>query len=99
LFYFFLSSSYYVVQLLFGFLLVADPYTVHTLLLGLNDEVFRIRELVCVTIGRIIVINPTLVIPLLRKVVIRLFNEIKFGDVKTQERGYASVGICFFFFF
>ncbi|MCL4418475.1 hypothetical protein M1146_00045, partial [Patescibacteria group bacterium] len=41
----------------------------------------------CVTIGRIIGINPTLIIPLLRKAVLQLLNQVKFGDIKVQERG------------
>jgi FKBP12-rapamycin complex-associated protein len=55
---------------------LAQAENLRSLFIALNDEVFEIRELAILTIGRLTVRNPAYVMPSLRKTLIQLLTEL-----------------------
>lgn len=54
---------------------------VRYLFIAANDEVFANRELAVKHVGRLSALNPAYVMPLLRKTVIQLLNEVEYSIV------------------
>ncbi|KAJ3221904.1 phosphatidylinositol kinase- protein kinase tor1, partial [Clydaea vesicula] len=62
---------------------LAQAENVRTLFLALNDEVFSIRELAVVIIGRLTLHNPAYVMPALRKTLIQLLTELEYSTIRS----------------
>ena len=72
---------------------LAQADNLRSLFVALNDEVFRIRELVINIIGRLSILNPAHVMPSLRKTLIVLLTELEFsGDSQVKEESALLLG-------
>ena len=72
---------------------LAQAENLRSLFVALNDEVFRIRELVMNIIGRLSILNPAHVMPSLRKTLIVLLTELEFsGDSQIKEESAVLLG-------
>jgi FKBP12-rapamycin complex-associated protein len=72
---------------------LAQAENLRSLFVALNDEVFRIRELVIHIIGRLSILNPAHVMPSLRKTLIVLLTELEFsGDSQVKEESALLLG-------
>ncbi|OZJ02458.1 hypothetical protein BZG36_04099 [Bifiguratus adelaidae] len=59
---------------------LAQVHNVRSLFMALNDEVFAIRELAIIVIGRLAASNPAYVMPSLRKTLIELLTELEYSN-------------------
>src|SRR5690606_31041778 len=50
------------------------------LFVALNDEIFHIREAAITVIGRLVSLNPALIMPSLRRTLVQLLTELKFSN-------------------
>ncbi|KAJ3106200.1 phosphatidylinositol kinase- protein kinase tor1 [Phlyctochytrium planicorne] len=64
---------------------LAHPENIRALFIALNDEVFTIRELAVLIIGRLSIRNPAYVMPSLRKTLIQLLTELQYSAVSLQK--------------
>lgn len=72
---------------------LAQAENLRSLFVALNDETFRIRELVMTIIGRLSILNPAHVMPSLRKTLIVLLTELEFsGDSQVKEESAVLLG-------
>ncbi|CAD6506377.1 BgTH12-07303 [Blumeria graminis f. sp. triticale] len=70
---------------------LAKAENIRTLFFALNDEVFAVREVAIVIIGRLTHVNPAYVIPSLRKVLIQMLTELEFSDVARNKEESAKL--------
>lgn len=70
---------------------LAQPDSLSALLMTLNDEVFEIRELAILTIGRLSAKNPAFVMPSLRKTLLQLLNEIQHSGMSRNKEQSARM--------
>lgn len=70
---------------------LAQPEALTALLIALNDEVFEIRELAIVTIGRLSAINPAYVMPCLRKTLVQLLGELEHSGMSRNKEQSARM--------
>ncbi|KAG9073513.1 phosphatidylinositol kinase- protein kinase tor1, partial [Ceratobasidium sp. UAMH 11750] len=64
---------------------------VRYLFMAANDEVFANRDLAVKHIGRLAALNPAFVMPLLRKTVIQLLNEVEYSIVSRRKEESAKL--------
>ncbi|CAD7080067.1 unnamed protein product [Hermetia illucens] len=70
---------------------LARPESLSALLITLNDEIFEIRELAIVTIGRLSAMNPAYVMPSLRKTLIQLLTELEHSGMSRNKEQSARM--------
>ena len=72
---------------------LAQAENLNSLCFALNDEVFEVREATMCILGRLSSLNPAYVMPILRKVLIQLLNELEFSGVnKNREHSAKLLG-------
>lgn len=70
---------------------LAQPLSLSALVMTLNDEVFEIRELAILTIGRLSAKNPAFVMPNLRKTLLQLLTEIQHSGMSRNKEQSARM--------
>lgn len=70
---------------------LAQPGSLNSLLMTLNDEVFEIREIAIMTIGRLSAKNPAFVMPNLRKTLVQLLIEIQHSGMSRNKEQSARM--------
>ncbi|KAL7026943.1 hypothetical protein ACKWTF_005245 [Chironomus riparius] len=70
---------------------LAQPWFLSSLLVTLNDEVFEIRELAIITIGRLCSMNPAYVMPSLRKTLVQLLTELEHSGMSRNKEQSARM--------
>ncbi|KAL9903155.1 serine/threonine-protein kinase Tor [Glossina fuscipes fuscipes] len=70
---------------------LAQPESLSALFITLNDEIFEIRELAMVTIGRLSTMNPAYVMPKLRKVMVQLLTELEHSGMSRNKEQSARM--------
>lgn len=70
---------------------LAQTEALSALLIALNDEVFEIREVAIVTIGRLSAINPAYVMPCLRKTLVQLLGELEHSGMSRNKEQSARM--------
>lgn len=70
---------------------LAQPWFLSSLLVTLNDEIFEIRELAIITIGRLSVMNPAYVMPSLRKTLVQLLTELEHSGMSRNKEQSAKM--------
>lgn len=70
---------------------LAQPWFLSSLLVTLNDEVFEIRELAIITIGRLSAMNPAYVMPSLRKTLVQLLTELEHSGMSRNKEQSARM--------
>lgn len=70
---------------------LAQPESLSALLVTLNDEVFEIRELAIITIGRLTSINPAYVMPSMRKTLVNLLTELEHSGMSRNKEQSARM--------
>ncbi|XP_065362288.1 serine/threonine-protein kinase mTor [Calliphora vicina] len=70
---------------------LAQPESLSALFITLNDEIFEIRELAMVTIGRLSAMNPAYVMPKLRRVMIQLLTELEHSGMSRNKEQSARM--------
>lgn len=70
---------------------LAQPESLCALLVTLNDEVFEIRELAIITIGRLTSINPAYVMPSMRKTLVNLLTELEHSGMSRNKEQSARM--------
>lgn len=70
---------------------LAQPGSLSSLLMTLNDEVFEIRELAIQTIGRLSAKNPAFIMPSLRKTLVQLLTEIQHSGMSRNKEQSARM--------
>lgn len=70
---------------------LAQPESLSALFITLNDEIFEIRELAIVTIGRLSAMNPAYVMPKLRKTLIQLLTELEHSGMSRNKEQSARM--------
>lgn len=70
---------------------LAQPWFLSSLLVTLNDEVFEIRELAIITIGRLSAMNPAYVMPSLRKTLVQLLTELENSGMSRNKEQSARM--------
>ncbi|GAV00928.1 TOR [Ramazzottius varieornatus] len=72
---------------------LAQAENLNSLCFALNDEVFEVREATMCILGRLSSLNPAYVMPILRKVLIQLLNELEYSGVnKNREHSAKLLG-------
>ncbi|OQV15683.1 Target of rapamycin [Hypsibius exemplaris] len=72
---------------------IAQAENLSCLCFALNDEVFEVREIAMQILGRLSSLNPAYVMPILRKVLIQLLNELEYSGVnKNREQSAKLLG-------
>lgn len=62
-----------------------------TLFISLNDEAFSVREKAVVILCRLIPLNPSYILPAMRKNMIMLLAELEFSNVASQRKDSSSL--------
>nr|AEA11029.1 target of rapamycin [Ochlerotatus triseriatus] len=70
---------------------LAQPWFLCSLLITMNDEVFEIRELAIIIIGRLSVINPAYVMPSLRKTMVQILTELEHSGMSRNKEQSARM--------
>lgn len=70
---------------------LAQPSALSALLITLHDEIFEIRELAILTIGRLSAKNPAFVMPSLRKTLVQLLTEIQHSGMSRNKEQSARM--------
>lgn len=70
---------------------LAQPWFLSSLLVTLNDEVFEIRELAIITIGRLSAMNPAYVMPSLRKTLVQILTELEHSGMSRNKEQSAKM--------
>lgn len=70
---------------------LAQPWFLSSLLVTLNDEVFEIRELAIIIIGRLSAMNPAYVMPSLRKTLVQLLTELEHSGMSRNKEQSARM--------
>jgi len=70
---------------------LAQAQCIRSLFIAVNDENFEIREVVIQIIGRLTQRNPAYVMPTMRKMLIQLLTELKFGTESRQKEEAARL--------
>ncbi|EDX04859.1 GD23862 [Drosophila simulans] len=70
---------------------LAQPESLNSLFITLHDEIFEIRELAMVTIGRLSSINPAYVMPKLRTTMIELITDLKYSGMSRNKEQSAKM--------
>ncbi|XP_037955980.1 serine/threonine-protein kinase Tor [Teleopsis dalmanni] len=70
---------------------LAQPESLSALFIILNDEIFEIRELAMVTIGRLSAVNPAYVMPKLRETMIQLLTELEYSGMSRNKEQAARM--------
>ncbi|KAI9327967.1 armadillo-type protein [Obelidium mucronatum] len=70
---------------------LAQAENIRSIFLAMNDEVFAIRELAIVIIGRLTLHNPAYVMPPLRKILIKLLTELQYSNISLQKEECAKL--------
>ncbi|XP_013111288.1 serine/threonine-protein kinase Tor [Stomoxys calcitrans] len=70
---------------------LAQPESLSALFITLNDEIFEIRELAMVTIGRLSAMNPAYVMPKLRRVLVQLLTELEHSGMSRNKEQSARM--------
>ncbi|ELU01654.1 hypothetical protein CAPTEDRAFT_155489 [Capitella teleta] len=72
---------------------LAQAENLSALFVALNDEVFEIRELAICAIGRLSCMNPSYVLPSLRKLLIQILTELEHSGVgRNKEQAAKMLG-------
>ena len=72
---------------------LCQAHHLRPLFVVLNDEVFEIREVAVMLIGRLSVQNPAYIMPALRKTVIHILTELRFSDdARIKEESTKLLG-------
>ncbi|KAL1494336.1 hypothetical protein ABEB36_009951 [Hypothenemus hampei] len=67
---------------------LAQAESLEALFIALEDEEFRIREVALFTIGRLSCLNPSYIMPSLRKVLVQLLTELEHSGIgRNKEQG------------
>ncbi|CAB10805.1 TORC2 serine/threonine protein kinase Tor1 [Schizosaccharomyces pombe] len=70
---------------------LAHPDNIRCLFIALNDEVFSIREIAIIIIGRLALYNPAHVMPSLRKTIIQLLSDMEYSGNSRQKEESAQL--------
>ncbi|KAH8262146.1 hypothetical protein KR038_003117 [Drosophila bunnanda] len=70
---------------------LAQPESLNSLFITLHDEIFEIRELAMVTIGRLSSMNPAYVMPKLRTTMIELLTDLKYSGMSRNKEQSARM--------
>ncbi len=70
---------------------LSQPNNVRFLFVALNDEIFAIRQVAIVIIGRLAAINPAYIIPSLRKTLIQLLTTLEYSTVTRRKEESAKL--------
>ncbi|ALC39457.1 Tor, partial [Drosophila busckii] len=70
---------------------LAQPESLNALFITLNDEIFEIRELAMMTIGRLSSMNPAYVMPKLRTTMIELLTDLKYSGMSRNKEQSARM--------
>ncbi|KAJ3394190.1 phosphatidylinositol kinase- protein kinase tor1 [Entophlyctis sp. JEL0112] len=70
---------------------LAQSNNINTLFLALNDEVFSVREVVMKIIGRLLPLNPGMIKPQLRMILISLMKELQHSTASVQTEECAKL--------
>lgn len=70
---------------------LAQPWFLSSLLITMNDEVFEIRELAVIIIGRLSTLNPAYVMPNLRKTLVQLLTELEYSGMSRNKEQSARM--------
>ncbi|XP_015036537.2 serine/threonine-protein kinase Tor isoform X1 [Drosophila pseudoobscura] len=70
---------------------LAQPESLNSLFITLHDEIFEIRELAMVTIGRLSSMNPAYVMPKLRTTMIELLTDLKYSGMNRNKEQSARM--------
>ncbi|KAH8263388.1 hypothetical protein KR044_008014 [Drosophila immigrans] len=70
---------------------LAQPESLNALFITLHDEIFEIRELAMVTIGRLSSMNPAYVMPKLRTTMIELLTDLKYSGMSRNKEQSARM--------
>ncbi|XP_039478905.1 serine/threonine-protein kinase Tor [Drosophila santomea] len=70
---------------------LAQPESLNSLFITLHDEIFEIRELAMVTIGRLSSMNPAYVMPKLRTTMIELITDLKYSGMSRNKEQSAKM--------
>ncbi|XP_035780760.1 serine/threonine-protein kinase Tor-like [Anopheles albimanus] len=70
---------------------LAQPWILSSLLITMHDEIFEIRELAIIIIGRLSIINPAYVMPSLRKTMVQLLTELEHSGVSRNKEQSARM--------
>ncbi|XP_039428931.1 serine/threonine-protein kinase Tor-like [Culex pipiens pallens] len=70
---------------------LAQPWFLSSLLITMNDEVFEIRELAIIIIGRLSAINPAYVMPSLRKTMVQILTELEHSGMSRNKEQSARM--------
>jgi FKBP12-rapamycin complex-associated protein len=64
---------------------------INALFMALNDEVFEIRQLAIVIIGRLATVNPAHVLPSLRRILIQLLTKLEYSVIERDKEEAAKL--------
>ncbi|XP_043640413.1 serine/threonine-protein kinase Tor-like [Drosophila teissieri] len=70
---------------------LAQPESLNSLFITLHDEIFEIRELAMVTVGRLSSMNPAYVMPKLRTTMIELITDLKYSGMSRNKEQSAKM--------
>ncbi|KAJ3396988.1 phosphatidylinositol kinase- protein kinase tor1 [Lobulomyces angularis] len=70
---------------------LAQPYNIRILLMALNDEVFKVRELAIEIFGRICVFDSNLLSPTFKKILLRYLNELAASTSRSKKEETAKL--------
>lgn len=70
---------------------LAQPESLSALMIIMHDEIFEIRELAIITIGRLSALNPAYVMPSLRKTMIQLLTELEHSGLSRNKEQSARM--------
>ncbi|XP_043460744.1 serine/threonine-protein kinase mTOR isoform X2 [Leptopilina heterotoma] len=70
---------------------LAQAESLSALFVGMNDEIFEIREIASRTIGRLSIMNPAYVMPSLRKTLIQLLTELEYSGMGRNKEQAARM--------
>lgn len=70
---------------------LAQPDNLRILFAILNDEVFSIQKQTMIIIGRLSLVNPAYVVPLLRKSLLELMTELKYSSLPRKKEESLSI--------
>ncbi|KAH8412631.1 hypothetical protein KR009_003909 [Drosophila setifemur] len=70
---------------------LAQPESLNSLFITLHDEIFEIREMAMVTIGRLSSMNPAYVMPKLRTTMIELLTDLKYSGMSRNKEQSARM--------
>lgn len=70
---------------------LSQPENLRLLFIALNDEVFSVRNIAIVLLGRLSSINPAYIIPSLRKTLIQLLSRLEYSTASRKKEESATL--------